>query len=151
MPPAQKCVEKKCNQHDKEREDGHQCPNAPFLTVIGSYQLTLLKVRIYFLIYSVPSTRLTYHDCLLYHLKKVKCSSDTELSNYKGKILSYPQKCPEENLNYEINLVLCRHSAVCFLLCIKNSWPSVIDKEPISFYLSSVLKREEMVTEGKLC
>lgn len=114
-------------------------------------QLILLKAKINFLICSVPSTRLTYHVCLLYHLKKMKCSSDTELSKYKGKILSCPQKCPEENLNYEINLVLYRHSAICFLLCIKYSWPSVIDKEPISFYLSSVLKREEMGTEGKLC
>lgn len=84
-------------------------------------QLILLKAKINFLICSVPSTRLTYHVCLLYHLKKMKCSSDTELSKYKGKILSCPQKCPEENLNYEINLVLYRHSAICFLLCIKYS------------------------------
>lgn len=84
-------------------------------------QLILLKAKINFLICSVPSTRLTYHVCLLYQLKKMKCSSDTELSKYKGKILSCPQKCPEENLNYEINLVLYRHSAICFLLCIKYS------------------------------
>lgn len=92
----------------------------------------------------------TYHGHPLNLLKKVKCSSDTQLPKYKGKKnLSCPQKCQEENLKHGINLVVYKYSGIYCLLCIKNSWPSVIDKEPISFYLLRVLKEEEMVTEGK--
>lgn len=107
--------------------------------------LTLLTAQLHFFPMSC-----TWHGHPLNLLKKVKCSSDTQLFKYKGKKnLSCPQKCPKENLKHGINLVLYKYSAMCFLLHIKNSWPSVIDKEPISFYLSKVLKGEEVVTEGK--
>lgn len=49
-----------------------------------------------------------------------------------------------------INIVLYKYSTICFLLCIKKSGPSVINKEPISFYLPRVLKGEEMGVGGNI-
>lgn len=42
-------------------------------------------------------------------------------------------KEPRGNLMHGINIVLYKYSTICFLLCIKKSGPSVINKEPFLF------------------
>lgn len=65
----------------------------------------------------------------------MKYNSYTQLSKYEGKKSFMSMKVCRGNSKHGINKVLWKCSAICCLLCIKNSWPSVINKESISFYL----------------